>query len=140
MEPAEIFRFIAESESIDLARISLETDLYADLGIVGDDFHELIEKFAETYQVNMEKYLWYFHCDEEGWNIGAFFFPPPYDQVERIAITPEVLCAAANNGSWPIEYPEHKLTERRNDLFVNKVLLMVALLGITGMVFRAIFA
>jgi len=79
--------------------------------IVGDDFHELIEKFAQTYSVDMTDYLWYFHCDEEGWRsyLCDFFFPPPYKKVKRIAVTPLLLTEFANKGKWHIQYPEHKI-------------------------------
>ena len=36
-----------------------------------DDFHELIEKNAVESNVDMNAYLWCFHSDEEGQNIGG---------------------------------------------------------------------
>jgi hypothetical protein len=54
---------------------SFDVDIFKDLRISGDDFHEMIFEFSKKYKVNMEDYLWYFHADEEGiMNLGAFFF------------------------------------------------------------------
>jgi hypothetical protein len=36
-----------------------------------DDFHELIKKNAVESNVDMNAYLWCFHSDEEGQNIGG---------------------------------------------------------------------
>jgi len=97
--------------------------------MVGDDFHEMIEKYAKKYSVEMKGYLWYFHADEEsGWNnIGGWFFKPPYSRVARIPITPLMLTDFANRGKWDLQYPEHKLPKKRSDILINQILLGVLL-------------
>lgn len=67
-------------------KIDADTDIFKELGMVGDDFHEIIEKFTATYGVDMTPYRWYFHAEEEGagWSIGGLFFKPPYRRVKRI--------------------------------------------------------
>jgi hypothetical protein len=104
--------------------ITDNTDIF-NAGIVGDDFHELIEKYAKTYSVEMTNYLWYFHADEEGCNIGGIFFEPPYKRVERIPVTPSLLTEFANKGKWDIDYPKHKIPQKRYDLLINKVSFIV---------------
>ena len=60
-------------------KITDESDIYNDLDMVGDDFHEMIEKYAKIFGVNMTNYLWYFHAEEEGVAFfGEIFFKPPY--------------------------------------------------------------
>ena len=115
----EIIDFVKETTGWD--NITKDTDIF-DNGIVGDDFHELIEKFAEKYSVDMTNYLWYFHADEEGWSwsFGKLFFAPPYKRVQRIAVTPSLLTEFANKGKWDIEYPKHNIPEKRYDLLINK--------------------
>jgi hypothetical protein len=105
-------------------KITLQTDILFDLGVIGDDFHEMIEKYQKTFNVDMTTYLWYFHSDEEGQSIGGGFFKAPYERVKRIPVTPKMLLDFANKGKWTIEYPEHTLPKRRYDLIINTVLVL----------------
>ena len=118
----------SHQEIIDLIKITTgnnylnsDTDIYHDLDLVGDDFHDLIEIIATKYQIDMTGYLWYFHADEEGQNLGGIFFKPPYARVKRIAITPRILTEIANKQKWDLPYPIHKLPARRYDLIFNKI-------------------
>jgi Protein of unknown function (DUF1493) len=58
---------ISEHEIIELIKtwtfdpVSPDDDINLDLGVMGDDFTELMEAFAEKYKVDMKGYLWYFH-------------------------------------------------------------------------------
>ncbi|MBC8053215.1 MAG: DUF1493 family protein [Sphingobacteriaceae bacterium] len=107
-------------------------NIFLDLGLTGDDFHEFIEKYTEIFAVDMSDYLWYFHSDEEGsWNsIGGFFFDPPYKRVERIPVTPQLLTEIANKGKWDIKYPIHVLPARRYDIIINQVFAGMILIWI----------
>ncbi len=40
--------------------------IFGKLGIDGDDAFEFMEKFSETFGVNLDDYRWYFHNGEEG--------------------------------------------------------------------------
>lgn len=102
-------------------------DIFGDLGCVGDDFHELIDKYAKKFQVDVSAYLWYFHADEEGYSIGRLFFKPPYERVTRIPITPDILLLFANSGKWDITYPGHTLPKSRKDLLINGIFVCVLL-------------
>ena len=75
---SEIIEFV-KKYTLD-SKITASTDIFSDTILKGDDFDEFIEKYAITFKVNMNRYLWYFHTDEEGcWNnIGGIFFAPPY--------------------------------------------------------------
>jgi hypothetical protein len=106
--------------------ISPESDIFYDVGMSGDDFHEMVEAFSKKYSVDMTDYLWYFHCDEE----GVSFFKPPYRRVERIPVTPAMLTEFANNGKWKMNYPEHILPSRRYDLILNNVIFIGLLLSL----------
>jgi len=100
-------------------------DLMYDHGVSGDDFYELMSEYAETFQVNMAGYLWYFHTDEEGNNIGGTFFKPPNERVLHIPVTPSMLLDFANKGHWDVHYPPHKIPKRRWDMIFNFILLLV---------------
>lgn len=104
------------------SEISDNTDLFSDCGIMGDDFHKLIEKYANKFSVDMSDYLWYFHSDEEGQNIGGLIVKPPNLRVKRIPITPILLMDFANIGKWKIEYPKHRIPKRRYDILINQIL------------------
>ena len=116
----EIINFVKEKTL--LQEINSDTDIWGTGSCVGDDFDELIFDFSGKYKVHIGKYLDYFHTDEEGWNYGSIFFKPPYEQVERIPITPKMLTAFANSGNWNIIYPEHKIDYPRKDLIFNSLL------------------
>lgn len=108
--------------------VSSNTDIFSDLPCTGDDFHELIAKYAKKYSVDMSSYLWYFHANEEGQNLGGFFFRPPYKRVKRIPITPQILTNFANEGKWDIKYPEHKLAKYRIDIWISWLVLLVIII------------
>ncbi|MBX2978859.1 MAG: DUF1493 family protein [Flavobacteriales bacterium] len=94
------------SEQIGAARdmIKMDTDIEADLSCTGDDFHELMDTYSKQFNVDMSEYIWYFHTQEEGFNIGSMLFAPPNERVERIPVTPVMLIkfAEQGNGTWPI--------------------------------------
>ena len=119
----EIIGFLQDLSGMN--KIEPTSDIFSDVGMRGDDFHEMIEKFTIKYSVDMTNYLWYFHTDEEsGWNsIGGLFFTPPYKRVDRIPITPTMLTEFADTGKWNICYPDHKISTRRYDLLVNQVVI-----------------
>lgn len=122
----EIISFLKDFSSIEY--IYEDYDIF-ELGICGDDFHEMIDKYAIKYGVDMDDYLWYFHADEEGMpGISEVLFPPPYKRVKRIPLTPGLLAGFANKGKWGIKYPEHKIPEKRYDLMINQTLLILMLL------------
>jgi len=122
----EITEFVKKNTGLE--NITDDTDIFY-IGIVGDDFHELIKKFAKTYSVDMTNYLWYFHADEEGVrsSIGGFFFAPPYKRVKHIPVTPLLLNEFANRKKWNIEYPKHQIQKKRYDLFINTIIVATAI-------------
>ncbi len=129
----EIYAFVRRTSGIRKQDLQPTHDLERDLGITGDDFFELAEDFSKEFNVNMTTYRWYFHHAEEvTFNPGALVFKPPYRLVSHIPVTPALLLQAAKLGSWPVEYPEHKLPQRRYDLLFNYGLIAAigVLLGV----------
>ena len=124
----EINEFLKKWASID--RLSADADLFEEHEITGDDFHEMIQEYAERFSVDMSRYLWYFHGDEEGYSIGGLFFTPPYEQVQRIPVTPGMLTDFVNGGQWDIDYPEHNPPNARYDLLLNKILIGLIFSGV----------
>ena len=139
MDIEEIYNFLEKSQGVSKSKLSPKADLCSDLGIDGDDFFELVEDFSSEYNVSMSTYCWYFHHKEEGFNIGALFSPAPYQQVERIPITPEVLLLAAKEKAWPISYPEHIIDTRRTESLINKIFI-ITLLGFAALCVLSEFA
>lgn len=130
MDIEAIYLFLEEVQGVKRSKLSPSSDFLNDLGIDGDDFSELMESFAEKYEVDMSSYRWYFHHGEEGWNMGAIFFKPPYEQVETISVKPLTLLEAAQQKMWPICYPPHELRKGRPDITLNIVFLLIA--GVLG--------
>ena len=129
----EIIEFVKKNTGLE--NITADTDIF-DNGVVGDDFHELIDKFAKTYSVDMINYLWYFHANEEGWSFGGLFFDPPYKKVKRIPVTPLLLTVFAKKGKWEIEYPKHQIPQKRYDLLINTIILVIVILGLVVAVLK----
>lgn len=126
----DIYSFLEKRTGCSAEELNPETDIFSELGVVGDDFHEMMEAYHKEFNVNLSAYRWYFHADEEGGSltIGALLFEPPYRRVKRIPVTPDLLLNCANLGTWSITYPDHQLPRRRYDILVN-TLLMLALAG-----------
>ncbi|RYF71727.1 MAG: DUF1493 family protein [Cytophagaceae bacterium] len=118
----EIQRLIADKTGLTISEVAMDRDIDIDLGCTGDDFHELMQEYSSVFQVDMSSYLWYFHTEEEGQNVGSFFFKAPNDRVEHIPVTPQLLVDCANKGRWAVAYPAHKLLKRRYDILINQLL------------------
>ncbi len=129
IELESIITFV--SEFTGSKKVYAETDIFDDLGCVGDDFFDLMEKYSAQFSVDMSNYLWYFHSDEEGWpSIGSEFFKPPYCRVERIPVTPAMLLDFANKGEWSVDYPEHTIPKIRWDVRINLMILIAVVVAI----------
>ncbi|MFT2009511.1 DUF1493 family protein [Pontibacter sp. 13R65] len=113
-------------------KVNEDSDIYSDLDLVGDDFHDFIDAYAKKYEVDISSYLWYFHGDEEGNNFGGLLFKPPYARVQRIPVTPILLAKFANTRKWEIPYPEHHLPKYRYDLLLNRLIAAVLLVVIVA--------
>ena len=129
---------ITEKEIIDFieteywkSNLQSNSDIFTLLKIDGDDCEELLSKYAEKYNVDMNDFLWYFHYQEEGsltFNLGSLFFKNPHNRVKEIPITPKMLTKFAETKKWEINYPYHKLPEKRKDILLNKIVLIVTLI------------
>ena len=76
----------------------------------------------------MKSYLWYFHTNEEGQNLGGSLFKAPNERVERIPVTPKMLYEFAKSNKWDINYPEHTLPKRRYDLYFNTTIGVILII------------
>ena len=103
-----------------------------ELGVYGDDWHELMDVYADRFGVDMSRYLWYFHTREEGQNFGGLLVPPPHRRAPQIPITLAMLRAFADSGKWTIDYPEHQIPEKRYDILINQVVVGVITVGLVA--------
>ncbi len=127
----DIYQLIENECGIKSQKLSPNSDLGDDFGVVGDDFDELMIAYSERFQVNLDSYLWYFHSSEEAGSPFSFIFPTPDQRVKRIVITPEVLLKYANSKVWSINYPEHTLPKRRWDILTLQIFFgVIAILGL----------
>jgi hypothetical protein len=104
-----------------------DTCLQTDLGVYGDELDYLLLAWAARFGVDLSGYLPYFHTGEEGFNLGAWFFPPPYARVPHIPITVGMLRRLAGVGRWAVEYPPHDPPRHRPDIWVNRAIALVVL-------------
>lgn len=111
-----------------------DEDLWVALGLYGDDCWEFMEEFGEAFSVELTPFLWYFHVEEEGWNLGATVSRPPNSRIERIPVTLSLLTEAAQNGRWPVAYPPHQPPAVRSDMIVGQALFAgLALFCVAGL-------
>lgn len=123
----EIIEFVRERTGVQ--NVNPESDINSELGVDGDDFHELMSEYSDKFNVDMDNFLWYFHSGEEGQNLGGIFFAPPYKRVDRIPITPKTLFTFSETGSWNINYPKHELPKKRYDMILNRFIGMLMVLA-----------
>ncbi|MDB5251120.1 MAG: hypothetical protein JWP27_289 [Flaviaesturariibacter sp.] len=121
---AQVGRFLEERLG---EAVPLDADIFADLGCTGIRFTQLISAFGLRFDVDISAYRWYFHTNEDETTIGAMFFKPPYERVERIAVTPEMLLQFANSGWWDITYPEHEIPSSRADIFITILVIFAVI-------------
>jgi Protein of unknown function (DUF1493) len=113
------------------------TSLQSDIGVYGDDMHELIAAYAERFAVDLSGYIWYFHTGDEGWpNIGGMFFPPPNSRVREIPITVGMLYDFAQHGRWAVEYPDHEPPGPRWDIRINQMIAVGLICVVAAMTVR----
>lgn len=131
----EIINFI-EKEFWE-SNLNSNSDVFAEVGVSGDDCDDLMITYQKKYQVDMSEYLWYFHHEEEGsWNsIGGSFFQRPNERVKRIPITPKMLTEFANSKKWSVDYPEHNLPKYRYDIIINWSFIILLIILITIIIF-----
>lgn len=126
-----IYEFIKQSESILTGELTPDADLHDDLGITGDDFSAIMQKFEKEFNVDMQNYRWYFHHTENcALGIGGLFINSPSFRVPHIPVTPRLLLQAVSEGSWPVQYPEHDLSGKRYDITIDRVLALALVLFI----------
>lgn len=131
----EIINFI-EKEFWE-SNLNSNSDVFAEVGVSGDDCNDLMITYQKKYQVDMSKYLWYFHHEEEeSWNtIGGSFFQRPNERVKRIPITPKMLTEFANSKKWNVDYPEHNLPKYRYDIIISWSFIILLIILITIIIF-----
>lgn len=61
------------------SNLQSDSDIFKTLGIIGDDSDELMMKYHEKYNVNMDTFLWYFHYEDEASinSIGSLIYKTP---------------------------------------------------------------
>ena len=125
---------VTENEIIDLVedasgtRLKDYQDIWSASRMSGDDWHDFILRFARTYKVDMNGYLWYYHGDEEGLlNPGGWVYPPPQNQVKRIPLSVADLARIATKAKWDVEYPSEAVDLRRRDVIINRAIFYFVL-------------
>lgn len=119
--------------------LTADTDLHADLRLIGLDLGEFLDEFAVRFGIDLSGFPWYFHSEDDGASFGRLFFASPQDRVTRIPLRLGLLYAAAETGRWPVEYPAHSLPPRRWDVIIDRLLVTAAALGLLWWLARKLF-
>ena len=86
---------VGSSAGVVLPKVSLSTRLVEDVGLDGDDFEELIERFGEQFSVDMGGYRWYHHHGPEGCNPLWLFVRPWWWRKTSTPVSVAVLVESA---------------------------------------------
>ena len=118
----ELIALITDKVGIKAEEVLPDADIEKDLGCTGDDFFELMEAYSKRFGVDMSGFLWYFHTQAEGHNLGSLIARSPDQHVQRIPVTLDVLVHSALNRKWSVVYPPHQIPEQRWDIRINQLL------------------
>jgi acyl carrier protein len=88
-------------------RVSLKSDLFADLGIDGDDAVEVFQRIEEKFEIDFSLMKWERHFGPEaGFNPFVLLLPSwRWWQRERVPVTVEDLITAICAKRWVKVYP-----------------------------------
>ncbi|QDU23365.1 DUF1493 family protein [Urbifossiella limnaea] len=131
----EVAELVREQTNYD-GPLTDDTELQADLGVAGDDLDRLLLAWAERFGADLSGYLPHFHTAEEGFNLGAWFYPPRDSRLPDVPITVGMLHQYAELGRWALEYPDHDPRRRRPDVWVNRVVATAVAGGLLAGVVR----
>jgi len=94
----QIRALVASERGMALEEIKLSSDLLYDLGIAGDDGVELMEEFAQKFDVDLAGFNPYEFFGPEGCNPFAIFFPSFWKKHPTLTVADLVQMAEAR--SW----------------------------------------
>jgi acyl carrier protein len=98
---------IADEVRCPLSQLSPQTDLFQDLGVDGDDAHDLLLRLSQEFEINLENLQFDRHFGPEGTNLFAVLLPSFWRwRRERLPVTIADLVEAARTHNWPIRYRE----------------------------------
>ena len=92
-----IRRLVAEEMRIDPEKIKPDSRLGRDLGIDGDDASELIERFAEVFEVDMTNFEFHMYFGSESWAYSIYLL---FKRNKTGEITISHLEEVAKNKKW----------------------------------------
>lgn len=116
--------------------LTADTTLQGDLGVAGDDLDRLLLAWAARFGADLSGYLPHFHTTEEGFNLGAWLFPPRDPRLPDVPITVGMLHRYAELGRWASEYPEHDSRRSRPDIWGNRVIAAGVAAGLVATALR----
>lgn len=123
----DLIALITDNVGVNATELLPDADIEHDLGCAGDDFFELMDVYAERFNVDMSGFLWFFHNTEEGYKLGGLFFLSPDKRVQRIPVTLDLLVDSALNRKWTVNYPPHKIPNKRWDIGISVILALVVM-------------
>jgi hypothetical protein len=102
-------QFVAEFTGHPLTRVQAHSTLFGDLGVDGDDGHELLASFGERFNVDMSAFESNKHFGSEGflpwaplyWFLLWLRGGTPEQKARLMAITIADLVRVAIEGAWP---------------------------------------
>lgn len=132
---------VSTSDIVELARTIAgpdyqcgdDEDMFGPGRLSGAAARKFMDEFAKTHAVNMGSFLEFFHdiADESAKTHRVQPVGLDGKVLAPIPVTPRLLADAANQQTWPLEYPTHTLRSSRWPLILMFLLLALFVLAIT---------
>ena len=105
-----VFMMVATQTGHRRAELSLQTNVFRDLGVDGDDAEDLLIGFSKEFDVDLKRLQFSRHFGPEApFNPIALLMPRWWRwQRERIPVRMQDLVDAAASREWTIRYPEEQ--------------------------------
>ena len=102
-----IVALLVEELGCSPGKLSMDTDLFGDLGVDGADAEELFEQIEKRYEVNFDGIDWDRHFGPEGsFNPISWIMPSYYRwHRNRVPVRVRHLMDAVRMKNWSMEYP-----------------------------------
>lgn len=95
-----IIAIVAHNRGVSPLKIGLQSDLYEDLGLTGDDVDDLFDELHKQLEIDFSGFQFGRHFTSE----ARYWFSGGHWKRQRIPVTIADLVTAAKNKKWTMTY------------------------------------
>lgn len=95
----QVFTFVSRQTSFPMSKITLNTDIFLEVGLDGDDAYEFMDTFGHEFGVDLSNFDFDLYFGPEGFRL-LWLFRQKFRK-EKIAIRVSDLVTAVSAKKWP---------------------------------------